>query len=326
MKTYKQILDSAWQAHLISKSASAPTMISLFAGCGGSSLGFSIAGYKELLAVEWDEHAVHHFRLNFPHIEVYHGDVASLSVSDCELRLKGKELSLLDGSPPCQGFSTSGKRNIEDPRNSLFREYVRLLRGLRPRAFVMENVSGMIKGKMRIVFAEILKELKDSGYNVLVGLFDASTFGVPQRRQRVIFIGARNDLNIIPTFPKPFNYTVNAEQACYGASTEGAPLLSDGYGKLWKDIPRGRNAAFILNGKGFNGCVKIDPFRPAPTIPKMQGGHGFGTMVHWRFPRALSIGEAKRLEQRSAVHVGPGQPEQHASLEVDLTGLGHLLE
>ena len=125
-----------------------------------------MAGYRELLAVEWDDNAVATFRLNFPGVPVHHGDIARLSVADC-LRLAAiapGELDVLDGSPPCQGFSTAGKRDLHDPRNDLFREYVRLLRGLRPRALVMENVSGMVKGRMKLVFADILRELKGSGY------------------------------------------------------------------------------------------------------------------------------------------------------------------
>ncbi len=136
-------------------------MISLFAGCGGSSLGYSMAGYRELLAVEWDDHAVETFRLNFPDVPVWHGDIAMLSVEEC-LRITGLkpgELDVLDGSPPCQGFSTAGKRKMDDGRNQLFQEYVRLLRGLRPKVLVMENVSGMVMGKMKLIFAEIMREL-----------------------------------------------------------------------------------------------------------------------------------------------------------------------
>lgn len=163
-----------------------------------------MAGYRELLAVEWDNNAVETFQLNFPDVPVYHGDIAKLSVEEC-LRLTGLEpgqLDVLDGSPPCQGFSTAGKRNLDDDRNQLFREYVRLLRGLRPKAFVMENVSGMVKGKMKLVFAEIMRELKASGYRVSCRLLNAMYFHVPQSRERLIFIGVRDDLGIEPSHPR----------------------------------------------------------------------------------------------------------------------------
>jgi DNA (cytosine-5)-methyltransferase 1 len=100
---------------------------------GGSLLGYSMAAYRELLAVEWDDHAVETFKLNFPDVPVYHGDIAELTVDGC-MGMAGPsgpgELDVLDGSPPCQGFSTAGKRRINDGRNQLFREYVRLLQGL----------------------------------------------------------------------------------------------------------------------------------------------------------------------------------------------------
>ena len=101
----------------------------------------------------------------------------------------------------CQGFSTAGKREIGDARNQLFREYCRLLEGLRPRAFVMENVSGMVKGDFKIVFAEILRTLKGCGYRVKARLLNAMFFGVPQSRERMIFIGVREDVGREPSHP-----------------------------------------------------------------------------------------------------------------------------
>ena len=201
---YKDILDAGWEAHLAPRQPNAPTVISTFAGCGGSSLGYSMAGFRELLAVEWDDNAAATFRQNFPDVPVYHGDIAKLSVEECLKRtgIYPGQLDVLDGSPPCQGFSTSGKRMMDDPRNGLFREYVRLLRGLRPKVFVMENVSGMVKGKMKLIFAEILRELKQSGYRVSSRLLNAMYFHVPQSRERMIFIGIRDDLGIKPSHPR----------------------------------------------------------------------------------------------------------------------------
>jgi DNA (cytosine-5)-methyltransferase 1 len=196
IEDYAAYLEACWQEHLKPKDRNAPTVISLFAGCGGSSLGYSMAGYRELLAVEWDDHAVETFKANFPDVPVWHGDIAKLSVEEC-LRITGLkpgELDVLDGSPPCQGFSTAGKRKMDDGRNQLFREYVRLLRGLQPKVLIMENVSGMVKGKMKLIFVDILKELKDAGYHVEARLLNAMYYGVPQSRQRMIFIGVREDI------------------------------------------------------------------------------------------------------------------------------------
>lgn len=215
MNEYLTILEAAWQEHLQPRGENAPTVLSTFAGCGGSSLGYSMAGFRELLAVEWDDNAVETFKLNFPDVPVYHGDICKLTVEQV-LQMTGLqpgELDVFDGSPPCQGFSTAGKRVMDDPRNQLFREYVRLLRGLRPKVFVMENVSGMVKGKMKLIFAEILRELKASGYKVSARLLNAMYFNVPQSRQRMIFIGIREDLGIEPSHPK-------AERAPFGPSIE----------------------------------------------------------------------------------------------------------
>ena len=200
---YPALLNEAWaQAHA-PREANAPTVISTFAGCGGSSLGYHMAGFRELLAVEWEQNAADTFRLNFPHVPLYHGDIAKLSVDEC-LRLasvKPGDLDVFDGSPPCQGFSTAGKREIGDARNQLFREYCRLLQGLRPRAFVMENVSGMVKGDFKLIFAEILRTLKGCGYRVKARLLCSAFFGVPQERERMVFIGVREDIGREPSHP-----------------------------------------------------------------------------------------------------------------------------
>lgn len=192
---YLDILKEAWQQHLELKTLDAPTVISTFAGCGGSSLGYSMAGYRELLAVEWDDKAVATFRLNFPDVLVYHGDIRKLTAEECLklVGLKTGELDLLDSSPPCQGFSSAGKRQMDDIRNQLSFEFIRLLRGIKPKVFVMENVSGLVKGKMKLIFAEIMRELKASGYQVRCKLLNAMYFHVPQSRQRLIWIGVRND-------------------------------------------------------------------------------------------------------------------------------------
>ncbi len=100
IEDYPAFLETCWQEHLKPREPDAPTVISLFAGCGGSSLGYSMAGYRELLAVEWDDHAVETFKLNFPGVPVWHGDIAGLSVEEC-LRITGLkpgELDVLDGS------------------------------------------------------------------------------------------------------------------------------------------------------------------------------------------------------------------------------------
>lgn len=227
---YSKILDDHWKLHLAAREPNAPAVISTFAGCGGSSLGYSMAGFKELLAVEWDDNAVATFKLNFPDVPIYHGDIAKLSVEEVLKRtgLRPCQLDILDGSPPCQGFSTAGKRCMDDDRNQLFREYVRLLRGLQPKVFVMENVSGMVKGKMKLIFVEILKELKTSGYEVSARLLNAMYFNVPQSRERMIFVGVRKNLEIKPSHPNAQNNIIG----CIKLDQRSARLSEKRYGDV----------------------------------------------------------------------------------------------
>ena len=190
---------------------------STFAGCGGSSIGYRMAGYDVTWVNEYDEHALDCYHLNSQAGTHINGmdihDVTPAMVLD-EAGLEPGELDVFDGSPPCQTFSTSGNRNMQDPRSTLFFEYIRLLRGLKPRAFIAENVSGMVKGVAKGYFKLILAELKKSGYRVQAKLLDAQWLGVPQKRQRLVFIGFRDDLGIEPAFPKPLPYRYSVRDAC----------------------------------------------------------------------------------------------------------------
>lgn len=290
--TYLEILEAAWQDHLAPRANDAPTVISTFAGGGGSSLGYSMAGYRELLAVEWDDNAVATFKANFPDVPVYHGDIGKLSVDEC-LRLAGiepGELDVFDGSPPCQGFSTAGKRIMDDPRNQLFREYVRLLRGLRPKVLVMENVSGMVKGKMKLIFAEIMRELKASGYKVSARLLNAKYFNVPQSRERMIFIGVRDDLEIEPSHPRAESGIVTVREALEGVSNRNE--LTPDQIKWWGLINIGQSAGDVHPQGHWYNFVKLNPDDICGTIPKASGN---AKMCYWDYPSALSIEGYKRI-------------------------------
>jgi len=275
---YKSHLDRMWALHLAGRAKGAPTVISTFAGAGGSSLGYSMAGYDERLAVEWDDHAVKTFRDNFPTVPVYDGDIGCLGAAQC-LDMAGVEkgeLDILDGSPPCQGFSTAGHRDIDDGRNQLFREFCRLLEGLQPKVFVMENVSGMVKGKMKLIFAEILRTLKSCGYQVSARLLNAMYFKVPQSRQRMIFVGVRNGLGVAPSHPKPesrpiavktvlpdlkamhrnqfdkkvkptnsLSYTLNKSNPIMVFENMPPPLEGK-YAEVWSQVPPGKGVGHLL--------------------------------------------------------------------------------
>lgn len=269
------------------------TVISTFSGCGGSSLGYQLAGGKVLLAVEMDDNAMETYRLNFPDTPIYHGDIHNLTVDKIltQCNLKPGELDILDGSPPCQGFSTAGKRDYCDPRNQLYNEYIRLLRGLKPKVFVMENVSGLVKGKMKVIFADILKELKASGYKVSVRLMNAMYYNVPQSRQRLIFIGVREDLKIEPSHPRPESKPIPVKQAIMDLVGKDIPHL------LHKRHFRAKNSKSTINWYntkhgdpvlGFQ-LIKLDPNKPAGAIRKSSED------FHYSEARPLTCREYARL-------------------------------
>jgi len=290
---YKILLDEAWQKHLAPRGLNAPTVISAFAGCGGSSLGYSMVGFRELLAIEWDNNAVETFKINFPDVPVYHGDIAKLSIEEC-MKLSGLkqpgELDIFDGSPPCQGFSTAGKREFSDDRNQLFNEYVRLLKGLKPKIFVMENVSGMVKGKMKLIFAEIMRELKASGYKVSARLLNAMYFNVPQSRQRIIFIGAREDLGIEPRHPKGESKSITVRMAIanivLGEHEKNETHLTPLYQKYWNESSPGKTIGKL------NQNLRLDFNKPSKTLQK---GEGNGGVYHPSQCRSLSKRELARI-------------------------------
>lgn len=292
--TYKETLDAAWQEHLAPRAPDAPTVISTFAGAGGSSLGYSMAGFRELLAVEWDDNAVATFKLNFPDVPVYHGDIGKLTVADVLKRtgLKPGELDVFDGSPPCQGFSTAGKRDFGDARNQLFREYVRLLRGLKPKVFVMENVSGMVKGDMKLIFAEVLRELKASGYRVKARLLNAMYFGVPQSRERMIFIGVREDLaGKEPSHPSGETKPITVREAFRAAPNDGTGGRVGPHTKIWHGM-RGVKPGEQQPGH-FSRC-RLAWDTSAPTVQKANGLAHYHVW-HPSEHRVIMLSECKRI-------------------------------
>ena len=191
-------------------------VVSTFSGCGGSCLGFRIAGYTTLFASEFIPAAQETYRANHPGVHLDTRDIRQLRAEDVLVAtgLKAGEIDVLEGSPPCASFSMAGKReagwnqvkaysDTKQRTDDLFFEYARLVQGLQPRVFVAENVKGLTIGKARGYLKEILAALRGCGYRVKCAVLDAQFFGVPQHRERLIFIGVREDLGIEPTFPKP---------------------------------------------------------------------------------------------------------------------------
>lgn len=303
--TYPADLAHAAQEARAPREKHAPTVISTFAGRGGSSTGYHMAGFRELLAVEWDAHAAATLRLNYPGLDVYHGDIAALSVQETLERtgLQPGELDLFDGSPPCQGFSMMGRRQLDDPRNQLFQEFVRLLAGLQPRTFVMENVAAMTRGKMKQVYGEAMAALRAAapGYRTVSGVLSAAAFGVPQARERLIVIGVREDLNLTPSLPAPTcQRPITVREALSGLpDTPDGMTINDVYLPVWTRCAPGQDFGDIHPKGHLFSNRKIHPDRPSPTIVKTVGvdrqRRANGGTYHWRWPRLMTIPEIKRL-------------------------------
>lgn len=185
-------------------------VLDTFAGAGGFSLGFQLSGYYDIIgAIEIDDWAASTFKYNHPEATVLVKNISE--VSNEELIKYFKDVDFLLGGPPCQGFSVCNKNagDPKDPRNSLFREFIRVAKVLSPKVVIMENVPNLIKAKTEtkeFVISIIKKELENLGYHVEYRILDATCYGVPQIRKRIVIIGCKDELNNY--FPYP-THTVN---------------------------------------------------------------------------------------------------------------------
>lgn len=280
-------------------------VVSTFSGCGGSSLGYKMAGFRVLWANEFIPAAQDTYRANHPTTILDTGDIRKVTVDSIleATGLKVGELDLFDGSPPCASFSTSGLREkawgkVKDYSDTkqrvddLFYEYTRLLKGLQPKVFVAENVSGLVKGTAKGQFIEILAALRDCGYRVDAKVLDAQWLGVPQMRQRLIFIGVRNDLNAKPAHPQPLIYRYSVRDA-------------------WADVPEDDNVRSFKDTKLYPHWLQCDSkgnnerrlnlkrlrwHEPSNSICQtMSNSPGTAAIAHPDEPRYPTIAELKRI-------------------------------
>lgn len=207
-------------------------IIDLFAGCGGLSLGFEMAGFNIPLAIEKDEWASETYKRNHPNTNVITGDITK--IHDLDLILNNDIcIDGIIGGPPCQGFSLSGNRDKNDPRNSLFMEFVRFVKFYKPRFFVMENVTGILSMKTKEnkdVKDLILDEYHSAGYNVKICKLNAAEYGVPQSRIRVVFIGIRNDIEFNEENISPTPFLFGEEQITIEQAIMDLPQINSGEG------------------------------------------------------------------------------------------------
>lgn len=281
-------------------------VISLFSGIGGSSQGYKQAGLKVLASVEFLDYQAENYRLNHPDTKLYQKDIRQLNPLEIlsDLNIEVGELDILDGSPPCSSFSTAGKvekgwgqvkdyGNRRQRTDDLFLEYIRFLNSIKPKVFVAENVSGLIKGVSKGYFNEFLNLFKSCGYNVNAKLMNAANYGVPQIRQRLIFIGVRNDFNILPSFPKLLYKIVTLSEAFKDIKNSEEDLQEVDisnyaiYTELKKLPIYGKSNKYI-------SLLKESPYKPCRTLTATHACSSGASVCHWD-NRKFTINECKAI-------------------------------
>jgi len=177
------------------------------------SLGFEMAGFETLLGIDKDKASLETFEKNHKHAEVLEADIEETSSAEIQRLVGRRKVDVIIGGPPCQGVSLSGPRKFHDPRNKLFLSFIQITKDINPKAFVIENVPGLLslfKGKLA---EAIIHEFESNGYKIYPKILNAADYGVPQTRRRVFFIGLRNS-------NKNFNFPLKNH-------SELAPLLGD---------------------------------------------------------------------------------------------------
>lgn len=276
----------------------APLFADLFSGAGGLSVGFRDAGYRKVFSVDANPYASATIRDNFPGSTHFETPIEDLAVAELAGLAPPGRLDVICGGPPCQGFSVAGFRRIDDPRNRMFTEFVRIIDHCRPDFFVMENVPGILTLQKGEVYRAILDQFAAIGYpGASVRILEAADYGVPQLRARAIFIGNRHGLK--NPYPRPTH-----DRARYVPIEAALDDLMD-----W---PRSAatNHEWTAHSPAFEARISRVPpggslyetFRDAFKrqhlgVPSMAAkeNHG-GTHIHPRLNRVLSARELARLQ------------------------------
>ena len=292
--------------------------VDLFSGAGGLLRGFMDERYKPLFSVEMWKPAVETHQLNYPNVPLLDRDIRT--IKDEEIAKYRGKVDVVVGGPPCQGFSTIGKRLVKDPRNELVFEYIRFVKVIKPKVFLMENVRGLLSSDGGRIKEAIEKEFEELGYRVFSQVLCAADFGVPQLRNRIFFIGINKDVSDIePTLPErifmPSNYKtvgdaisdlvgreneipnhipmkhnamVTARIRCI---KEGEGIPSEG---LPETVAFGSRSDYKNNEiKNFSHVYKrLSRFKPATTM--VPGHNAFP--LHPTEDRSLTVREAARIQ------------------------------
>lgn len=205
--------------------------IDLFCGCGGLSYGFEMAGFNVLLGIDNDQQALKTFEKNHKGSKSICGDITKISYEDIKEKIGNKRVDLIVGGPPCQGMSLSGPRKFDDPRNKLYLSYIRLVEEIKPKAFVIENVPGLVSLFGGQIKDNIIKKFTDLGYTVKYKILCAADYGVPQNRRRVVFVGYKNGHEF--SYPEAIEEKITCRMAL-----SDLPSLNHELGDDFQDYPK----------------------------------------------------------------------------------------
>ena len=278
-------------------------VVTTFGGAGGSTTGYAIAGYRVACCVEFTPAAVETYSANWPQTPVIMRDIREVTGDDIRAAADLDDVDLVDGSPPCDPFSMAGTRDehwgkakqylghTTQVTDDLFPEFARIVHELHPRAFVAENVAGLVAGRARGYFLDTLAALKALGYRVQAKVLDASWLGVPQARKRLFLVGVRCDLGADPAWPVPLARRLTLRDALAAPLPETddpEPVpLSPSYVQDWRRQHRSDADRKILN------LHRGDMNRPCNTLVGL-GGVRAGP-VHPYEPRRYTIPELRRI-------------------------------
>lgn len=271
--------------------------IDLFAGAGGLSCGLTMAGFNHISAVEIMEQAVKTYNRNF------HTNLSSCNIRDDAVRdklidsVKDKHIHLVAGGFPCQGFSMAGNRVVDDERNSLYREMLKIVEEIKPDFVLMENVEGLRSMLGGLVEQQIIVDYKKIGYNINVTVLNSADYGVPQIRKRVIFIGNRIDkdnLHPKPVF-EPNEYKTVADGIARFAEMPENKSINHIFTKHNAEmqerlaaLPEGQS----LYGNYSDAWKRVYWNQPSVTVKENHGG----VNVHPKFPRVMTPRELAALQ------------------------------
>lgn len=223
------------------------TIIDLFCGCGGLSLGFEQAGYNVLLGIDMWKDALETFSYNHKNSKTLCADLSILSPIAIEKEIQTNNVDIIIGGPPCQGFSIAGKRIIDDERNQLYKSFVKIVAHFKPKAFVLENVPNILTMGNGTIKQAIISDFEDLGYKVFTKVLMASDYGVPQNRKRAIFIGILNGNDY--EFPQPLkDKKVSSFDALSdlpeNTIKDGEPYPLEATSEYQKDMRKGSNGLY----------------------------------------------------------------------------------